>query len=47
VKSAEKQRATLLNAVGVSTYQLIKSLEVPSWPGETLFDELVKLAQDY
>ena len=47
VRSADKQRAILLSAVGASTYQLIKSLLAPNKPSERSFDELVKLVQDH
>ena len=41
VRSVEKQCTIFLSTVGASTYQLIKSLLVPSKPSES-FGELVK-----
>ena len=41
VRTAEKQRAVLLSAVGGQTYQLIRNLLTPTKPTEVTFAEIV------
>ena len=42
VESAEKQRASLLSAVGGATYQLIRNLLAPAKPTDKSFAEIVE-----
>jgi len=44
IEGAEKKRAILLNAVGPSTYRLLKSLASPKKVAELTFAKLVQLA---
>ena len=41
VRTAEKQRAVLLSALGGQTYQLIRNLLTPTKPTEVTFAEIV------
>ena len=41
ITDAAKQRVILLNAVGPSTYRLIKTLSLPETPKDHTFEELV------
>ena len=47
VKSAEKQRAVLLSAVGGQTYQLIRNLLAPTKPTEVSFAGIVDAVQKH
>ena len=45
ITGEEKRRAILLNAVGASTYRLLKTLASPKKVDELTFEELVRLAK--
>ena len=47
VRTAEKQRAVLLSAVGGQTYQLIRNLLAPTKPTEVTFAEIVDAVQKH
>ena len=47
IKTADKKKAILLSVVGADTYQLIQSLVAPEKPKEKIFEQLVKLVQEY
>ena len=47
VRTAEKQRAVLLSAVGGQTYQLIRNLLAPTKPTEVTFAEIVNAVQKH
>ena len=47
VKTADKQRAVLLSAVGGQTYELIRNLLAPTKPMEVTFAEIVDAVEKY
>ena len=47
VTVADKKRAILLDACGVSTYQLIRDLVAPSKPSSKTYKDIVKLVKDH
>ena len=47
IDSADKKRAILLSACGITTYKLLKALVAPAELSTKSFNELVKLAQEH
>ena len=43
----DKKRAILINAVGPTTYRLIKTLSLPEKPSEHLFEQIVKRVESH
>ena len=43
IESPKKNRAVLLTVVGATTYKLLRSLVVPSKPGENSYEELTSV----